>query len=215
MDGIRAEIKVHSPSVCTVVSASSAVGAPVTEVSRAREGSQVVEEFVVDAEPVSDPDRLDELGVTEIFEYGSREVYRFERTTDESCPCEDIESFGLPLLDTHVRNDTLVLVFHAPDLEQLQDVLNTLRECYSDVTVHRLVRTDEESSGEELVFVNRSQLTARQREVLETAHEMGYFDHPKEANASEVAEELGITPSTFVEHLSAAQRKLFTAILDA
>jgi predicted DNA binding protein len=215
MDGIRAEIKVHSPSVCPVVSAAAAVDAPVTDVSRAPVDSRVVEEFVVDTESVSDPERITEHGVEEIFSYGSKQAYRFERSTDGSCPCEDVESFGLPLLDTHVRNDTLVLAFHTPNLGRLQDTLHTLREQYSNVTVHRLVRTDQDASGEELVFVDRSQLTDRQREVLETAHEMGYFDHPKGANASEVAEELGIISPTFLEHLAAAQRKLFTAILDA
>jgi predicted DNA binding protein len=43
---------------------------------------------------------------------------------------------------------------------------------------------------------------------------MGYFEHPKGANAGEVAEALAITTATFSEHLSAAQSKLFDAILD-
>jgi hypothetical protein len=51
--------------------------------------------------------------------------------------------------------------------------------------------------------------------VLETAHRMGYFDHPKGADAGDVADELGISRSTLAEHLSTAQSKLFDAILDA
>lgn len=43
---------------------------------------------------------------------------------------------------------------------------------------------------------------------------MGYFDHPKGANATEVADVLDITQATFAEHLSAAQRKLLSTILD-
>ena len=53
------------------------------------------------------------------------------------------------------------------------------------------------------------------REVLETAHEMGYFEYPKRANAGDVAEAVGISRSTFSEHLGAAQTKLLDAILEA
>lgn len=56
-------------------------------------------------------------------------------------------------------------------------------------------------------------LTDRQREVLELAHELGYFDHPKRANKGDVAAELGVTTSTVSEHLSMTQRKLMESIL--
>jgi predicted DNA binding protein len=44
---------------------------------------------------------------------------------------------------------------------------------------------------------------------------MGYFERPKEANATEVAEALGIAQSTFTEHLMAAQRKLLDDVLES
>jgi predicted DNA binding protein len=56
-------------------------------------------------------------------------------------------------------------------------------------------------------------LTDRQREVLRTAHEMGYFEYPRGANAGEVATALDIEPSTFTEHLNAAQSKLLDELL--
>ncbi|MFP4188694.1 MAG: helix-turn-helix domain-containing protein [Halobacteriales archaeon] len=42
---------------------------------------------------------------------------------------------------------------------------------------------------------------------------MGYFNHPKRSNATEVADEMGIAVSTFTEHLSAAQRKILDDLL--
>jgi len=50
--------------------------------------------------------------------------------------------------------------------------------------------------------------------VLSVAHEMGYFDHPRETNAEMVAAALDVTGSTFAEHLAAAQSKLMDSILD-
>ncbi|WP_455429089.1 helix-turn-helix domain-containing protein [Haloarcula regularis] len=64
------------------------------------------------------------------------------------------------------------------------------------------------------MLVDRGQLTDRQREVLETAVEMGYFEYPKGANAGEVAEALDITVSTFAEHLAAAETKLLGSIVE-
>jgi hypothetical protein len=64
------------------------------------------------------------------------------------------------------------------------------------------------------VPVDLERLTDRQREVVETAYRMGYFEYPRETNASGVAAELGIEPSTLAEHLAAAQSKLLGAVLD-
>ena len=64
------------------------------------------------------------------------------------------------------------------------------------------------------MFVNRGALTDRQLEVLETAHEMGYFERPKGANASHIAAALDISQSTLTEHLVTAQRKLLDDILE-
>jgi predicted DNA binding protein len=61
---------------------------------------------------------------------------------------------------------------------------------------------------------SRRQLTDRQYEVLAVAHDLGYFEYPRGANAEDVAEELGITQSTFAEHLSAAQSKLVGELLE-
>ncbi len=56
-------------------------------------------------------------------------------------------------------------------------------------------------------------LTDRQREVLETAYDGGFFERPKDANSDELAARLDITRSTFLQHLRAAERKLLDAVL--
>ena len=57
-------------------------------------------------------------------------------------------------------------------------------------------------------------LTDRQREVVETAHEMGYYDVPRTASSEAVAEEVGLDPSTVAEHLQRAERNLMDRVLD-
>lgn len=58
------------------------------------------------------------------------------------------------------------------------------------------------------------ELTDRQQEVLVTAYETGYFDRPRETTGAEVADQPGISASTFSQHLRAAQRKLLTALFE-
>ena len=51
-------------------------------------------------------------------------------------------------------------------------------------------------------------LSHRQREIFQLARTRGYYRQPKAATAGELAEELGITTSTFHEHLHKAEEKL-------
>ncbi len=57
------------------------------------------------------------------------------------------------------------------------------------------------------------ELTARQREVIETAWEMGYYEVPKEVSADDIAAEMGLDPSTVTEHLQRAERNLLGQVL--
>lgn len=215
--GIRAEVRIDDASVCPVAQLSDETGGSThsvtTSVSPTR-GEVVTEEFVSEfRQPLENLDLHEEL--TEVFSYGSNVAYRFDRELGVGCPCECVEQFDCPVVDVHARNGALHLAFHAPDMATLQGIIGALRDQYSGFDVKRLLSSRGDETEDSLVFVDRSVLTDRQREVLETAHRMGYFDHPKGANAGEVASELDITTSTFTEHLSAAQRKLLGAVIDS
>jgi predicted DNA binding protein len=58
-----------------------------------------------------------------------------------------------------------------------------------------------------------SMLTERQREVFETAVDMGYYDIPREVNQGDLADELGCAPSTVDEHLRKAESKMLSTLL--
>ena len=57
------------------------------------------------------------------------------------------------------------------------------------------------------------ELTARQREVIETAWEMGYYEVPKQVSADDIATEMSLDSSTVNEHLQRAERNLLGQIL--
>ena len=57
------------------------------------------------------------------------------------------------------------------------------------------------------------ELTARQREVIETAWEMGYYEVPKQVSAADIAAEMDLDSSTVNEHLQRAERNLLGQFL--
>jgi len=209
--GLRVELSVSGPGECPVADASAGGAGSVTSVSRASaadSAGNVAEEFTVEASP---PDRE---GLSEVASYGSETVYRFHRSQERPCVCERIETFGYPVSDVRAADGSLHVSFHAPDPETVREVVAEVRDRFSGVQLRKLTRAD--GDGEtDLAFVDRSRLTDRQREVLRAAYERGYFEHPKGANAGEVAAALDISPSTFREHLAAAQRKVLDAVVTA
>jgi predicted DNA binding protein len=58
-----------------------------------------------------------------------------------------------------------------------------------------------------------SELTARQRDILEAADERGYYDFPRRISHEGLADELDISVSTVSEHLRKAESKLIKSLL--
>lgn len=56
-------------------------------------------------------------------------------------------------------------------------------------------------------------LTERQREILDTAYEMGYYQVPRGVSTKDVAEIVDLDPSTVAEHLQRAERNLLDSVL--
>ena len=208
--GIRAEVSLSAaaPSPFDGVIDGAT---PIYSVARCApngDSETVVLEFIADA----DLSVLDEVEV--VFDYGAKAAYRFEAPCVEESPFAILDRHGVPVSEATIRDGRLLVTFHAADLPTLRSVLDEFRECCADMQVLRLLQSSSTPEESDLVTVDRSGLTERQREVLSAAYDAGYFDHPKGANAGEVAASLDIDRSTFSEHIAAAQRKLLSTILD-
>jgi predicted DNA binding protein len=212
-EGVRAELAVHEPANCPLASLAAESDAPVTDVTWAQGADAVAEEFRVAADAVpADAVALDAL--EPVVDVGDERVYRFERDPTVTCACDRVESLGSPVADVQLRDGTLVLTLHVADVERLRAIVAELASAAERVELRYLVHTGgEDASSADPTFVDRGRLTDRQREVIRTAHEMGYFEYPREANATAVADALDIGVSTFAEHLAAAQRALLDDLL--
>jgi len=209
---IRTEIGIEAPESCPVAQASADANTTISHIrmsSGVTPDGMLTEEFGLDTES-----SVDRSSIQNVFEFDSQRIYRFERDPNRSCVCQSVEQHGCPVSDVHCSEGTLVVSFYAPDLETVREIVTDLRGWCDEIHVQRLTQGDERTNRD-FVLVDRERLTARQREVLETSFEMGYFEYPKQANAGEVSDALGISASTFSEHLAAAQGKLLETILQS
>ncbi|MCU4716961.1 helix-turn-helix domain-containing protein [Halapricum hydrolyticum] len=212
MTGICAEVRVEGPAVCQLATHAGSSGT-ITSVSRGStpaDGGTVTEEFTVS----DDAAWLSTFESEPIFSYGEQTVHRFSRPANQGCVCELVEQSGCAVRDIQIVDGSVLVTFMTTDLQTIRDVVSDLKASHEGVQIRRLTRSQEDDDGTRRTIVDLDVLTTRQREVLETAHEMGYFSHPKCASAGEVAEALDIATPTFTEHLSAAQHKLLDELLE-
>lgn len=104
-----------------------------------------------------------------------------------------------------IQDGDIQMNFAVQDGEEVSDILNGLQQQYRSVALDRTQGLETDNLQQRIDLTG---LTDRQQKVVQKAFEMGYFEYPKKSNATEVAAELGISRSTFSEHLSAAQMKI-------
>ncbi|WP_169051785.1 histidine kinase N-terminal 7TM domain-containing protein [Halorhabdus amylolytica] len=99
--------------------------------------------------------------------------------------------------------DARTIVEHLQDRFQDVEVLGKRPRCGPFEAVTALPET------------SLDDLTERQREVLEAAYRAGYFNWPRDSNAEEVAESLGISSATLHSHLRKAEKSLLGRLFES
>lgn len=113
-------------------------------------------------------------------------------------------------------NDRYRMTAHIPPSADVRQVVEGLTDAYPEgnvVVQRRMTRTDADLHRLSEVF--EEELTDRQRNTLETAYYGGFFNWPKDASGTDLADSLGISSPTFHQHLRAAERKLLAGLFEA
>ena len=92
------------------------------------------------------------------------------------------------------------------------DVLQGVLEAAAETVGVSLERVFPLGSEDDEAVAQRWDVTPAQESALRAALEMGYFTVPRGATASEVAAELGISKSAFLERLRRGQATLFAQV---
>lgn len=91
--------------------------------------------------------------------------------------------------------------------EKLQQAFDRLPpEIRREITIDKVTGTMPALGG------HRRLLTRRQREVLDTAVDVGYYAVPRTATAADIAEIVGCAPSTASEHLRKIEARVFSSL---
>ncbi|MFB6080616.1 MAG: helix-turn-helix domain-containing protein [Haloferacaceae archaeon] len=93
------------------------------------------------------------------------------------------------------------------DRDAVGGALDDLAAAYdADVDLVRLTATPAAGRGDGRS--PRRRLSPRQRQCLTLARERGYYAYPREVDAGDLAAEVGVTTTTFLEHLRKAEAKV-------
>lgn len=125
-----------------------------------------------------------------------------------------VRSEFMPIAPVHItegREHWRVMV----EVDALSDVLESMKTEY-DVEIDAIEQVDPQES---LMFADITNqidesLSRRQREILFDAREEGYYNWPRDVSANDVADSVGISGPTFLEHLRQGEQKIIHTVLD-
>lgn len=218
-NGLHSKLSVDACERCPLASLSAE--APLRQLQARSEAGPM--QFVVDCDPeectAAGCQFACSEGSIDLIQLGDQAVGRAKLQRcdphDGGCDCgcllAGLEGLPIDPRQMDVEEGTVTMEFTLQDRGELQSTVAGLREAGLDVTLESVTtETDGDGPGGTAgaSMVALSELTARQREVAETAVAMGYFE-PDGASAEEVAEVLGIAKSTLSEHLGRATGTVF------
>ncbi|WP_348610998.1 helix-turn-helix domain-containing protein [Halobaculum rarum] len=170
----------------------------------------------------ADPDRIAALAAEhEGTEVALVETYRdgslFEFLVSGDCPARRLAELGALPRTVRGAAGRGTIVAEIPSEADPAGIVGTFLEETPEATL--VSKRGKRSMGPLLSEATlhrtlEAQLTDRQREVLQTAFEAGYYDWPRGCTGEAVASELGISSATFSEHVHAAERTLIATLFN-
>lgn len=152
-----------------------------------------------------DEDQLDTLECIDRWEYLSRSDRGHRYLVSFTAPelpgeLADVMDDLITTCDPDLSADETAVSFVGPQ-EAISKTVRTYESAGVSPVLERLGSYDGPAHP-------LDDLTDRQRQVLETAYDMGYYEVPRETTTDEVAATLDVDDSTVVEHLQRAERNL-------
>jgi hypothetical protein len=146
-----------------------------------------------------------------VLGYEDRPQQYRTRTDCGACLCPVFERHDCLTEFTGAADGSLTVVVSMPSRDRLRDLVADLRGVGATVDIEWIVQDDTASGTTE---IDVSSITSKQREALETALELGYYDSPRTADLGDCAQALGISKSAVSQRLNAAETKLVRSFLD-
>ncbi|WP_049900110.1 bacterio-opsin activator domain-containing protein [Natrinema sp. J7-1] len=137
-----------------------------------------------------------------------------EITTDDGLVTA-LSEHGAVIRELTVTDTVADLTVELPDGRSARSAYDLLERRYERVELVSYHETTEPTPTRESITTRlESSLTDRQLTALRKAYYANYFEWPRDVSGEELAESMGISRSTFHQHLRTAQRKLLDELLE-
>ncbi|WP_435348571.1 helix-turn-helix domain-containing protein [Haloarchaeobius sp. HRN-SO-5] len=153
-------------------------------------------------------DEDDRIAYLHVSDAGDGSNYRC--LSKHPCVIHDLINTGFMAESLEYRNGRGIFSGGVVGYDVLRNVLETTQDAVG-VDLKRVYPLD--SSQDELI-VKKWDLTPAQEEALRVGLEMNYLSVPREVTATDVADELGISKSAFLERLHRGEQHLLGQIFD-
>lgn len=151
-------------------------------------------------------------GVESVRRTGARQGIRCELAVSRPTPETVVADRGGRVVETSLSGGDVSMTVAVPEDRDVRGLVETLEAEYPGTRLRSVRSTVPPTDGDRQNPLGA--LTDRQRQALELALYSGYFERPREHDASAVAERLGVSRQTFAQHLRAGQRNLLTRLLE-
>lgn len=172
------------------------------------EGSRGVSRIHLQEEP--DEHRLDEFDTIQWWEEvatdDSEYVYLVEMDVADQLERRGVDAERIPRAEWADVDDNGFSFEQAGTQDSISGAISDLEAAGFSITLERLRDYRHQETPLDA-------LTERQREILEIAYELGYYDVPRGSSTAEIAAEFDIDDSTVVEHLQRAEHNLLESLL--
>ncbi|WP_265111760.1 helix-turn-helix domain-containing protein [Halosolutus halophilus] len=126
--------------------------------------------------------------------------------TTSYCVCDTISEFDCVFDVEEVTNGSLVISLVVEDRSLLGRIVSALRKSGATVRLQRLAHRP--NDGDATLEIDATDITAKQREAVELAVELGYYDRPRSATLTDLADHLGVSKSAVSQRLTAVELTL-------
>jgi PAS domain S-box-containing protein len=166
-----------------------------------------------DAEVVRD--KLEtHAAVEDVVVVDGRSPARLRVTVSEPVPEAMLARRGRDVQVTTVEETCAILTVEVPARQEIRQLVDHLKTTVGSVNISAISEQTDENQAASGFTIGMELLTDKQRSALKVAYFNGYFEQPRQASATEVAELLGVSHSTFLRHLRTAQQKTFGVQFD-
>jgi DNA-binding CsgD family transcriptional regulator len=138
---------------------------------------------------------------------------RFEQQLSRPPVASIVAEQGGHFEEGRIEDGEYSVTVHLPPGADIRRIIADIREIYPSVeSISQQQVTRESSSPRQTLSLLTEKLTERQRAALEAGYHGGFFEWPRDRSGEEVAASLGVSASTFHQHVRKAEKKLLDVI---